>query len=126
MNRTARSVFLFAALLGMAACSADVGGSWLGSWAGDNSGGGSMTLQLSQSGTSVYGEAVVSGQACLPTGTVSGSMDGDKLGATIQSGSVTMTLTGTVSDDDKTVGGTYAFKGGQCDSQTGTWSVSKQ
>ena len=115
------------ALLSVFGCGADASGGWSGTWTGANaSGAGNMTLSLRQLGSQVSGEAIVLGAGCFAGGTVSATVSGDTISATASSGQVEMRMDGTLSSDDRTMGGTYVFAGGVCTGQNGEWSVSRQ
>ncbi len=79
---------------------------------------------LLQSKNSVTGSFVVPGD-CSGAGPVTGTLSGQSVTLTINEGGSTLTLTGQVSSDNKSMAGSYAGVGGGCGatSTTGTWSA---
>lgn len=120
--KKARVFLLFAALLA-AGCGADVGGSWRGSWSTTAGPSGPLNLDLRQNGGEVTGVATLPGNACLPSATVEGRVDGEEVALTLSRGGVAMELAGEV--DSEAMAGTFAFEGGGCAGQTGTWTAEK-
>jgi hypothetical protein len=105
----------------------DLTGHWDGAWESTRYAiNGLLTGQLVQSGTALTGEVTVLGSGCTAGGTVSGTVSG----ATVIFGAVAAdeeqtNFAGSVSEDGKTMSGTYEVISGPCGGDTGLWSVTK-
>lgn len=107
------------------AVNVDVTGTWAVTLT-SNAGGGTITMNLTQSGSSVTGTVIIGGY----TGNLSGSVTGSNISLTVPdpqptcSGSVG-SLTGTVNGN--TMSGSHtSTAGGTCPYEEGTWSATKQ
>ena len=107
-----------------AGCGANVNGPWKGTWTGAAVSGG-VSLDIAQSGSSLTGVATLTGSACVSAGSLSGKVDGDKVSGSVDSGGDSWKFDGAVADGDATISGTYTFAGGNCEGQSGTFTLKK-
>jgi hypothetical protein len=105
----------------------DLTGRWDGAWESTRySVNGLLTTQLIQSGAALTGDVAVSGSGCTVGGTVSGTVSGATVifGA-VAAGEEQTNFAGNVSEDGKTMSGTYEVTSGPCGGDIGIWSVAK-
>lgn len=97
-----------------------------GSWSGSaissvyNSCSSSITGQIQQDGTQLTGSVSVNGSCDSSSGSVSGTIDGKQITFGTYAAGGVITFTGTISDDFKTMSGTYTWPS---QGDQGTWSV---
>jgi hypothetical protein len=105
----------------------DLTGHWDGAWESTRYAvNGRLATQLIQSGATLIGDVTVVGSGCTVGGTVSGTVSG----ATVIFGAVATSeeqtnFAGSVSEDGKTMSGTYEVISGPCGGDIGLWSVTK-
>ena len=102
----------------------DVTGTWSGSWVSSGGGySGNVTITLVQNGTSLSGTASVTGSPCLTSGSVSGTVSGNKVAYGVVSGQSTIEFNTTYASD--TISGTYSITAGNCAGEAGTCSITR-
>jgi TolB-like protein len=95
---------------------ASIAGDWTGTWsAPDNKG--DIALNLTQNQQAVSGAMSISGTSCASSGTVSGSVSGDRVTLEFASGPATARFEGTYTRP--TMNGTLRFVSGDCNGQEG-------
>jgi hypothetical protein len=105
----------------------DLTGHWDGAWESTRYAvNGLLTTQLIQSGAELIGDVTVLGSGCTAGGTVSGAVSGATVifGA-VATGEERTNFAGSVSEDGKTMAGTYEVISGPCGGDIGLWSVTK-
>jgi len=99
----------------------NVAGDWSGTWVestGPDSG--NVSLDLSQTNTTVSGTATITGSSCPLSGILSGTVTANTLSAVIQSAdSVSLNAT----FDSSSMKGTYEVTSGKCNGDAGTFSL---
>jgi hypothetical protein len=111
----------------LSACGpANVMGTWTGTWSlSDNSAGGTISLDLQQDGRNVSGSFSLGGSICVNSGTVDGTIAGQKLDVTISNGvGGNAHLTGTVDAAAANIDGDFDVTTGLCSGATGSFHVS--
>jgi hypothetical protein len=105
----------------------DLTGRWEGTWHSQGgAAGSSLTALLTQVEASLTGVVTIPDVACLPAGTVSGSVDGDTVVFGIVSAeAVQANFTGTVVDGGLSMQGSYDVHDAACAVDVGTWQVVK-
>lgn len=99
-----------------------VDGTWTGKWT-KPAGGGTITLQLQQSGTNVTGTVTMVGSVCIPPGTaVSGTIAGSNIVFTATGSGFQAQFGGSIKGNSMT--GTLNA-GCSAGSATGTWNVTR-
>jgi hypothetical protein len=99
-----------------------VDGTWTGTWT-KPAGGGTMTLQLQQSGTNVSGKITLVGSACIPPSTaLSGTVVGPNIVFTVTASTLQATFGGNFSGNTITGTMTVTCSAG---SAVGTWNVTR-
>lgn len=99
-----------------------VDGTWTGTWT-KPAGGGTITLQLQQSGTNVTGTVTMVGSVCIPPGTaVSGTIAGSNIVFTATGSGFQAQFGGSIKGNSMT--GTLNA-GCSAGSATGTWNVTR-
>lgn len=84
------------------------------------------SLSISQSGTTVSGQANLTGSPCATGAPMSGSISGSMVQLILQMGSQALMLTGSVNSAATSITGTYTAPSGGClDGDTGTWTANK-
>jgi tetratricopeptide (TPR) repeat protein len=104
----------------------DLSGTWRGTWT-DNTDGtsGEAIFSLTQNGSALTGTVSVTGAPCLPGGNVSGSVSGNGVNLTIQSGTESVTLNATFDPSAKTLAGPWDYAAptpSDCAGDTGSFS----
>lgn len=85
-------------------------GDWVGTWADSTGESGEVTLNLTQTGDAVTGTVAIPGDPCLPTGDVFGTVSGNIVALTIQSGAEIVTINdGSVDYTANTFTGTWNY-----------------
>jgi hypothetical protein len=98
-------------------------GTWTGSWLSHDGIGGSATLDLTDSGSSLTGNVAFTNSPCFTNGDISATLNGSNFSATVTAGGIEVTLSGTLSGGQ--ISGTYdAVSAGACTGDTGTFSAS--
>ncbi len=98
-------------------------GNWSGSWVSSSVGGGSLLVNITQSGSSFSATVSMSGSPCLSSGSLSGTITGNNIVGAIVSGGNTINFTLTFTSTS--VSGTYSVTAGACAGDTGTISLNK-
>ncbi len=104
-----------------------LGGTWLGSW---NSSEylfvfGSLSANLTQSGSVLTGTLTFAGSPCFSSGTLSGSVNGSNISATINFGAgQTAAINGAANSSNTAINAKYTLYGGAC-TDSGTISLSR-
>jgi hypothetical protein len=125
------SKYLAAIIVGSAlltGCSADVEGTWMGTWTSSGGGGSEeLLVTLRQSGSDLSG-GLTRGPSCLAGAEVEGSATSDEVTLVASSGDDRMTLTGKVdSDNSDKMTGTYQIAGsGSCSADSGAWELTRR
>ena len=88
---------------------ADLTGEWHGPWTDSEGTSGEALFSLTQTGNAVSGTVSVTGDDCLTTGTVSGTVSGNSANLSVQSGAETVTLDGTYDNAAKTLTGRWNY-----------------
>jgi tetratricopeptide (TPR) repeat protein len=100
----------------------DLTGAWVGTWNDPTSGdSGSISLNLTQTDTSVTGTVSVTGSDCISTGTITGTVSGSTLNSEIVSGDFTASYNATCTSTS--MNGTYGVTSGECDGDVGNFST---
>jgi tetratricopeptide (TPR) repeat protein len=102
----------------------DLSGTWRGTWTGQD-GIGEATLTLTQTGTAVNGTASITGDQCLSSGTVTGTVSGTDVSMTIQSGSETVSVNAAADTTAMTMNGSWNYVASvspDCAGDTGTFA----
>jgi tetratricopeptide (TPR) repeat protein len=98
-------------------------GDWKGTWDAGNE----ATFSLTETDGSVTGTVSIVGDACLTTGSVTGTVAGSQANLTIQSDGETVALDGaTINSSDKTLSGQLQYRDSastECMGKTGNFSV---
>jgi hypothetical protein len=105
----------------------DLTGRWEGTWhSKGGSAGSSLTAVLTQLDSSLTGEVMIRDVACLPAGTVSGSVDGNTVvfGAVFAE-TVQANFMGTIVEGGLAIEGNYEVSNKTCAVDIGTWRVVK-
>ncbi|MGH8071312.1 MAG: hypothetical protein ACRERE_40005 [Candidatus Entotheonellia bacterium] len=105
----------------------DLTGHWEGIWESTRfSVGGPLTGLLTQSASILTGEVTILDTACLSTGAVSGSVDGDTVVfGVVFASDVQANFVGTVVEEGLAIEGSYDVSDGACAGDVGTWRVMK-
>lgn len=105
----------------------DLTGHWDGAWESTRYAvNGPLTTQLVQSGTELIGDVIVLGSGCTAGGTVSGTVSGATvIFGGVAAGEEQTNFAGSVSEDGKTMAGTYEVISGPCGGDIGLWSLTK-
>jgi hypothetical protein len=103
----------------------DLTGDWSGAWIDDGGDSGQAIFSLTQTDTSVTGTVTVTGDDCLTTGSVTGTISGNSANLSIQSGAESVTLNATADTAANTLTGTwnYTASSSGCEGQTGNFTV---
>ena len=102
----------------------DLTGNWTGTWVSSVFvAWGNVSMNIVQSGTSISGSAVLTGSPNFPNCTISGSVSGNNMTATVVSGSNTAVFTATYSSTS--MNGTYGITTGASAGDFGTFSMNK-
>jgi hypothetical protein len=98
-------------------------GTWNGTWTSTSSAGfgGSVVIQFAQSGLQVSGLIDVTDTPCVTHGTISGSLDGNRITFGVVQAEQVVSYTGTV--QGHTISGTYSAP--DCGHGVGNWQVSR-
>jgi uncharacterized protein (TIGR03437 family) len=104
-------------------------GTWQGTWTSSQFSGlsGVLAANLTQSGTRLTGTVLFGGSPCFVGGTVTGTVSGSALTASINlGGGQTIALSANAIATATTINGTYTLQGGSCapNGDTGTFSLS--
>jgi hypothetical protein len=85
-----------------------------------------VTLDLNQSGSAVSGTVSAPNEFCMTNGNVSGTRSGNNFDLTVQSGTETIEVSGTIDEIAMTMSGTYYYSASQqgCLGDTGRFSMS--
>jgi opacity protein-like surface antigen len=120
-----KNIFALSALaLLIAACGADVEGTWRGTYTDTNSRSGNLLFEMTQSGSDVTGTLTSFGLPCLDEATVTGSVDGDQIHLDGARGESSVTFNGTVNENQ--ISGTFTIPAtGSCVGGQGTWTVNR-
>lgn len=105
----------------------ELDGGWTGTWTDDTGGAsGNVTLDLNQSGSAVSGTVSAPNEFCMTNGNVSGTRSGNNFDLTVQSGTETIEVSGTIDEIAMTMSGTYYYSASQqgCLGDTGRFSMS--
>jgi trimeric autotransporter adhesin len=85
-----------------------------------------ITGTIAQSGSAISGPLNIQGSPCAEAASLSGSVDGADVTASIVESGQAVTLTGTVAPDANTASGTYSTPAGGClNGDTGKWTGSR-
>ena len=98
-------------------------GNWSGSWSA-----GSLTANLTQSGSGLTGTASFTGSPCFTSGPVSGTVTGKTASASIAfGGGQTLAVNATLNASELAINGTFTLQGGTCaPGASGTFSLTRQ
>jgi hypothetical protein len=104
---------------------ADLTGDWSGTWTNAGGDSGLATFSLTQTDTAITGTVSVTGDDCLTTGNVSGTISGNSATLTIQSGAESVTLIATADTSTNTLTGdwNYAASSLGCEGETGNFTA---
>jgi hypothetical protein len=104
-------------------------GTWSGSWASSVvPASGTVTANITQSGSSISGSATIIGSPCFTGGNVSGSAYGNTVtfGVLSQGGTMRANFSGVVNTAGSMMSGSYSVNGtGVCVGDSGTFSLTK-
>ena len=103
----------------------DVSGNWRGTWTDSDNNSGDIVLSITQDGTSLTGNASVSGSECISTGTISGSVSNTTLDLTITSGTDRASYSATYDASTNGIQGNFSFEAGACAGNTGNFSMTQ-
>ena len=105
------------------ATTANLSGTWLGTWQNKTPDAASGTLQIQwvQQGPALSGSITIAGTPCLTGGKIAGALNGNRISFGAVQGQVQVAYTGIVSG--ATISGTYATPCGQAE---GTWTATKK
>lgn len=91
----------------------DLTGEWQGTWQDTEGDTGTITLSLTQTNDQLSGQATLFNSPCLSNGSVTGSVAGNDVTLTLQSGTATARLNFTISSDTY-LSGDVMFTSGTC------------
>jgi hypothetical protein len=105
--------------------SANLTGDWSGTWTNADGDSGQAIFSLTQTDTSVTGTVSVTGDDCLTTGSVTGTISGNSANLSIQSGAESVTLNATADTSANTLSGdwNYAASSLGCEGETGNFTA---
>ena len=96
----------------------NLSGQWQGTWQDTQGRSGTISMSLSQQNDHLSGQVLISNSPCLSTGTVSGSISGDHVSLTIQSGTDSATMDTELTTDNTYMNGELAYTSGECEGDT--------
>jgi len=102
-----------------------VAGTWNGTYesTSDPAATGTFTIEFTQTGPTLTGTISVQNTPCITEGTITGSLNGDKIAfGAVKGATQTIAYTGTVSGDR--MSGTYSAPA--CGNATGTWKAARR
>ena len=102
-------------------------GTWVGFWDSDEPGySGGVTLNLVQEGSTISGTATITNSYCISGGTISGNVEG----SIVTFGVVSVTEGGDIyfsgAFTSTTMSGAYGVTSGECEGDSGSFSLTKQ
>jgi tetratricopeptide (TPR) repeat protein len=89
---------------------ANLTGDWKGTWTGAVGAGGQATLSLTHSGETLSGTVTVTGDNCLTTGNITGSVSGSTVMLSVQSGEEIVSVNGSTDIAATRMDGTWNFE----------------
>jgi hypothetical protein len=98
-------------------------GPWDGTWTSTSTPGanGTFHIEFTQSGDELNGSIAITNTPCITTGTITGSLNGNRITFGAVKGPQTIAYAGTISGTS--MSGTYAAP--QCDNGIGDWQATK-
>jgi hypothetical protein len=105
--------------------SINLSGLWQGTWRSNQGVGGSVSLSITHSGSSLSGLISFGNSPCFSNGTISGGFSGTTLIFTFVFPGNPATVSSSGYYTASSMSGTYATRGGLCDGDTGSYSLTK-